>query len=77
VNPVGDLFHRLSDALGTTDVTPAERQKVLDGWLKAGGEDSATWDKLDPDVQRLVGELEERAPQSWPDPADLPNQQNI
>jgi hypothetical protein len=76
-NPVGDCFLRLSDAVGGTDTTADERTRVLDGWLAAGGEESATWEKLSPDVRALVEELEKREAQSWPDPADLPEQQNI
>lgn len=77
MNPVGKLFHRLSDALGSTDVTPDEREKVLEAWREAGGEESATWDKLSDEAQMLVKEIEGRDPQSWDDPADLPDQQGI
>jgi len=77
VNPVGQLFHRLSDALGGTDVSPEERSKVLSAWADAGGEDSATWEKLPLGIQHLVTEIEKRDPQSWDDPADLPDQQGL
>lgn len=77
MNPVGQLFHRLSDALGSVDVHPDERARVLDAWAAAGGEDSATWEKLPLGVQHLVGEIEKRDPQSWADPADLPGQKGI
>lgn len=76
-NPVGQLFHRLSDALGGTDVLPEERTRILTAWNAAGGEDAATWDKLPLGVQHLVTEIEKRDPQSWDDPADLPDQQGI
>ena len=74
---VGQLFHRLSDALGGTDVHPDERARVLAGWQAAGGEDSATWEKLSLGTRQLVTEIEKRDPQSWDDPADLPDQQGI
>ena len=77
MNPVGELFHRLSDALGGHDVDPDERQQVIDGWREAGGETEATWDKLPQETKTLVEEIEKREPQSWADPADLPHQQNI
>lgn len=77
MSPVGQLFHRLSEALGSTDVHPDERAQVLAGWTAAGGQDSATWEKLSPDVQALVEEVEKRDPQSWDDPADLPDQKGI
>jgi hypothetical protein len=77
MNAVGQLFHRLSDALGGTDVHPDERATVLAGWQSAGGEDSATWEKLPLGVQHLVVEIEKRDPQSWADPADLPDQQGL
>lgn len=77
MNPVGQLFHRLSDALGGTDVHPDERAQVLDAWRDAGGEDSGTWDKMSPESQKLVLDIESRDPQSWADPADLPDQQGI
>jgi hypothetical protein len=77
MSPVGQLFHRLSDALGGHDVLPEERDIVLKGWAAAGGQESATWEKLPLGVQRLVADIEKRAPESWDDPADLPDQQNI
>lgn len=77
MNAVGQLFHRLSDALGSTDVEPEERQQVIDAWQDAGGEDSGTWEKLPLGVQALVEQIEKRDPQSWDDPADLPDQRGI
>jgi len=77
VSPVGQLFYRLSEALGSVDVHPDERAKILDAWAEAGGEDSATWEKLPLGIQHLVREIEKRDPQSWDDPADLPSQQGI
>lgn len=77
MSAVGDLFHRLSDALGGHDVTPDERSLVLTGWQNAGGEMSATWEKLSLGTQRLVTDIEKRNPQSWADPADLPDQQGL
>jgi hypothetical protein len=74
---VGQLFHRLSDALGGFTVLPEERTRVLAGWQAAGGEDSATWEKLSLGTQQLVRDIESRDPQSWADPADLPDQQGI
>lgn len=73
----GQLFHRLSDALGQHDVHPDERARVLAGWQDAGGEMSATWERLPLGVQHLVTEIEKRDPESWADPADLPDQQGI
>lgn len=77
MNPVGKLFHRLSDALGGTDVAPEERSQILAAWQEAGGEDSATWDKMSPGSRSLVEQIEQRDPQSWDDPADLPHQQGL
>jgi hypothetical protein len=77
MTPVGKLFHRLSDALGSTDVHPEEREQIISAWTAAGGEDSATWEKLPLGVQHLVAEIEKREPQSWADPADLPGQQGV
>jgi hypothetical protein len=77
VNPVGQLFHRLSEALGSTDVHPDERAQILAAWTAAGGEDTATWEKLPLGAQHLVTEIEKRPRQSWDDPADLPDQQGV
>jgi len=77
MNPVGQLFHRLSEALGGTDVSPEEREQIIDGWQDAGGEDSGTWEKLPLGIRTLVEQVEKRAPQSWDDPADLPDQKGI
>lgn len=77
MSAVGQLFNRLSEALGSTDVRPDERDRILTAWTAAGGEDSATWEKLPLGVQNLVTQLEAREPQSWDDPADLPDQKGI
>lgn len=77
MNAVGQLFHRLSEALGSTDVEPEERQQIIDAWGDAGGEQSATWEKLPLGIQSLVTTIEKRDPQSWDDPADLPDQRGI
>lgn len=77
MSAVGQLFHRLSDALGGHDVHPDERAQVLDAWQKAGGEESGTWEKMPLGAQHLVTEIERRTPESWADPADLPDQQGI
>ena len=71
------LFHRLSEALGSHDVLPEERTRILTAWTDAGGQEEATWEKLPLGVQHLVTEIEGRAPQSWDDPADLPEQKGI
>lgn len=77
MTPVGELFNRLSEALGSTDVLPDERARVLSAWTAAGGEDSATWEKLPLGVRQLVTEIEKRPRQSWDDPADLPDQRGV
>lgn len=77
MNAVGQLFHRLSEALGSTDVTPAERDQIIEAWQQAGGEDTATWEKLPLGAQNLVTAVEKRDPQSWDDPADLPDQKGL
>lgn len=77
MNAVGQLFHRLSEALGSADVHPDERASILSAWTAAGGEDGATWEKLPLGVQHLVAEIEKRPRQSWDDPADLPDQQGL
>lgn len=77
MSPVAELFHRLSEALGGFDVTPEERQQILAAWTAAGGQEEATWAKLPADIQQLVKEIESRDPQSWDDPADLPDQQGV
>jgi hypothetical protein len=74
---VGKLNYRLMDALGGFDVTPEERSRVIEAWNAAGGEMSATWEKLPLGIQHLVVDIEGRDPQSWADPADLPSQQGI
>jgi hypothetical protein len=77
MNPVGQLFDRLSEALGSTDVLPDERRQIVAAWTAAGGEDGATWEKLPLGVQHLVDQIEKRPRQSWDDPADLPDQKGI
>ena len=77
MNAVGVLFHRLGDALGTTDVHPDEREKIIAAWTAAGGQEAATWERLPLGIQHLVKEIEGRPRQSWDDPADLPDQQNL
>lgn len=77
MSPAAQLYHRLSDALGGHDVTPEERSQVLGGWTAAGGETVATWERLPLGVQNLIATIEKRPPQSWDDPADLPEQQGI
>lgn len=77
MNPVGELFHRLSNALGGHDATPEERSEILSAWTAAGGQEEATWEKMPTDMQKLVMEIEGRDPQSWDDPADLPDQQGV
>lgn len=77
LSEVGKLNYRLMDALGGHDVTPEERAKVIEGWGAAGGEMSATWEKLTLGTRQLVLDIEKRNPQSWDDPADLPDQQNL
>lgn len=77
MSPVGQLFHRLSEALGSTDVHPDERAQIVAAWTAAGGQDAATWEKLPLGIRHMVVEIEKREPQSWADPADLPEQQNL
>lgn len=67
-----DLWYRLSDALGTHDAHPDERDKIQQAYLDAGGND-ATWSDLPPDIQTLIQEIEKRPAQSWEDPADVPD----
>ena len=77
MSSVGQCFNRLSEALGSADVDPDEREKIITAWTAAGGQEGATWEKLPLGVQHLVREIEKREPQSWDDPADLPDQQGI
>jgi hypothetical protein len=77
MNPVGQLFHRLGEALGSVDVHPDEREQILTAWTAAGGEDEATWEKLPLGIQHLVTQIEGRPRQSWDDPADLPDQKGL
>lgn len=74
---VGKLNYRLMDAVGGHDVTDDERTQIITAWGAAGGEMSATWEKLPLGIQHLVRDIERRDPQSWDDPADLPDQQNL
>lgn len=76
-NPVGDLFYRLSGAVGGHDVDPEERDKIIAAWTAAGGQEMATWDKLPLGIQHLIKQIEDRPQQSWDDPADLPDQKNL
>jgi hypothetical protein len=77
MTPEGQLFNRLGEALGSTDVHPDERAQILTAWTAAGGHDGATWEKLPLGIQHLVTQIEKRDPQSWDDAADLPDQQNL
>lgn len=77
MSAVAQLFQRLSEALGSHDVLPEERTRILSAWTAAGGQEEATWEKLPLGVQHLIKEVEQRAPQSWDDPADLPEQKGI
>jgi hypothetical protein len=76
MTPAGQLFNRLSEAVGSTDVEPEERERILSAWTAAGAHD-ATWEKMPLGIQHLVTEIEGRERQSWDDPADLPDQQNL
>lgn len=67
-----DLYNRITHTLGTYDATPEERRRVLDG---TGDADS--WAQVPLGVRHLVAEIEKRPPQSWNDPADLPEQKNL
>jgi hypothetical protein len=77
VSAEGKLYYRMSDALGGYDVTPDEREQILEAWRNAGGEMAATWDKMSLGSRKLIEDIEKRAPQSWDDPADLPDQKGI
>lgn len=77
MSPVGQLYHRLSEALGGHDVLPEERSLILAAWQNAGGEESGTWEKMSLGSRALVEAVEKRAPESWADPADLPDQQGL
>lgn len=67
-----DLYDRVTRTLGTYDSTPEERRRILDGTGNA-----ESWAEVPLGVQHLLGEIEKRPRQSWDDPADLPEQQNI
>jgi len=77
MSTVGQLFARLSEALGSADVHPDERRQILAAWDAAGGDEGATWEKMPLGIQHLVTQIEGRPRQSWDDPADLPDQQNL
>lgn len=66
------LWDRLSQALGGHDVRPDVRQQILD---ETGEADS--WEQVPDDVKQLIVKIENSAPQTWPDPADLPDQQGL
>lgn len=66
------LYDRVVEALGGHDATPEERRQIIDGTGEA-----ESWEKVPLGVQHLVTQVEKRPQQSWDDPADLPDQQNI
>lgn len=67
-----DLYDRVTEVLGSHDATPEERRQVM-----AGTGDAESWAKVPLGVQHLIAQIEKRPRQSWDDPADLPEQQNI
>jgi hypothetical protein len=75
LSPEGQLYYRLTEALGGFDVTPDERDSLIEAWNAAG--DGATWERMSLGSRKLIEEIEKREPQSWDDPADLPSQQGI
>lgn len=71
IPPGIELMRRLDLALGTHDVPPEERERVVEAWY-AAGELDATWAKLPEGVQALIEQIEQRPVQSWDDPMDVP-----
>ncbi len=66
------LYDRVSEVLGGYDVHPADRQTIIDGTGPA-----ESWADVPDDVKKLIEEIEASPRQSWDDPADLPDQQNL
>lgn len=67
-----DLYNRVTEVLGSYDATPDQRRQILAGTGEAG-----SWDEVPEDVQKLITEIENSPRQSWDDPADLSDQQNL
>jgi hypothetical protein len=63
------LHYRLSEALGSHDVHPEIRGQIQDAYLASDG----TWDGLPAETRAQIEEVETLPPQSWSDPADVPD----
>jgi hypothetical protein len=68
----GELWDRLSDALGAHDVDLDTRGEIQAAYQAAGGE-TATWDDLPPDIQAKIQEVEQLPRTSWDDPDEVPD----
>lgn len=66
------LYQRVTRVLGGFDATPDQRRKIIDG---TGEADS--WEQVPLGIQHLIVEIEKSPPQTWDDPADLPDQKGI
>jgi hypothetical protein len=70
-SPQAQLYERLSDALGGHDPDPDVANRIRRAYV-AAGMDSATWDDLPAEIQRLVEEVEKLPPTSFDSPDDVP-----
>jgi hypothetical protein len=66
------LYDRVVEVLGSYDPTPEERMQIL-----KGTGDAESWAQVPLGVQHLIAQIEKSPRQSWDDPADLPDQQNL
>jgi hypothetical protein len=63
-----ELEQRVTDLLGSYDVHPEERRRILSAYDAA-----QRFEDLPPDILELAAEIEKRPRQSWDDPYDVPD----
>jgi hypothetical protein len=66
---MGELWDRLSAALGCRDVAPPERDTIIQAY-GAEPDSIAKWPE---EARKLLAEIEGREPTCWDDPSDVPN----
>ncbi len=66
--PAVHLWQRLSDTLGSHDLDPGDRDRIV-----AAYEATQSWDDLPDDIKTLVETVEQLPRTDWDDPADAPD----
>jgi hypothetical protein len=66
---MGELWDRLSEALGCHDVAPPERDTIIQAY-GAEPDSTAKWPQ---EAKALLAEIEARPATCWDDPADVPD----